>query len=68
MVDLHLQGKLELDDYITHTMPLKDINVTIPANDTSRLVAMSIFHGFQYFIPLAIFIAGFWLWWKRRKA
>ena len=49
-------------------MPLKDINVTIPSNDKSRLLAMGIFHGFQYFIPLAIFIAGFWLWWKRRKA
>ncbi len=49
-------------------MPLKDINVTIPSDDKNRLIAWSVFHGFQYFIPLAFFIAGFWLWWKRRKA
>lgn len=49
-------------------MPLRDVNMTIPSDDKSRLLAMAIFHGFQYFIPLAIFIAGFWLWWKRRKA
>ena len=57
------------DSLITiQPMPLKDINVTIPSDDKSRLVAWMIFHGFQYFIPLAFFIAGFWLWWKRRKA
>ncbi len=49
-------------------MPLRDINVDIPATASSRLLAQSIFQGFQYFIPLAIFVAGFWLWWKRRKA
>lgn len=49
-------------------MPLKDINVTIPSDDTSRLVAWTVFHGFQFFIPIGVFIAGFWLWWKRRKA
>jgi len=49
-------------------MPLKDINVTIPSDDKNRLIAWSVFHGFQYFIPLGLFIAGFWLWWKRRKA
>lgn len=49
-------------------MPLKDINVTIPNDDKGRLVAWTVFHAFQFFIPLAFFIAGFWLWWKRRKA
>jgi hypothetical protein len=47
---------------------LKDINVTIPSDEKSRFVAWWVFHGFQYFIPLGFFIAGFWLWWKRRKA
>ncbi len=57
------------DSLITiQPMPLKDINVTIPSDDKSRIVAWMVFHGFQYFIPLAFFVAGFWLWWKRRKA
>jgi len=49
-------------------MPLKDINVTIPSDDKNRLIAWIVFHGFQYIIPLGFFIAGFLLWWKRRKA
>ncbi|WP_047541400.1 GldG family protein [Methylotenera versatilis] len=49
-------------------MPLKDINVTIPSDDKGRAVAWTVFHSFQYFIPLGFFVAGFWLWWKRRKA
>jgi ABC-type uncharacterized transport system involved in gliding motility auxiliary subunit len=49
-------------------MPLKDINVTIPATDQGRLVAWSVFHAFQYFIPVGLFVAGLFLWWKRRKA
>ena len=49
-------------------MPLKDINVTIPNDDKGRVVAWTVFHSFQYFIPLGFFIAGFWLWWKRKKA
>jgi hypothetical protein len=49
-------------------MPLKDINVTIPNDAKGYAVAWTVFHGFQYFIPLGFFIAGFWLWWKRRKA
>ncbi len=49
-------------------MPLKDINVTIPNDNKSFVIAWIVFHGFQYIIPLAFFIAGFWLWWKRRKA
>lgn len=49
-------------------MPLKDINVTIPDTDMGRIVAWTVFHGFQYFIPLGMMIAGFYFWWKRRKA
>ncbi len=49
-------------------MPLKDINVTIPDTDSGRLIAWTVFHAFQYFIPLGMMIAGFYLWWKRRKA
>ena len=49
-------------------MPLKDINVTIPDTDSGRIIAWIVFHGFQYFIPLGMMIAGFYLWWKRRKA
>ena len=57
------------DQLITiQPMPLKDINMTIPNDNTGRIVAWTVFHSFQYFIPLAFFIAGFWLWWKRRKA
>lgn len=49
-------------------MPLKDINVTIPDTDSGRMVAWIVFHGFQYFIPIGMIIAGFYFWWKRRKA
>ncbi|HSI38812.1 MAG TPA: GldG family protein [Methylotenera sp.] len=49
-------------------MPLKDINVSIPDTSTARIVAWTVFHGFQYFIPLGFMIAGFYFWWKRRKA
>ncbi len=49
-------------------MPLKDINVTIPDTDLGRMVAWLVFHGFQYFIPLGMVMAGFFFWWKRRKA
>ena len=57
------------DQLITiQPMPLKDINVTIPDSDSGRLVAWTVFHGFQYLLPLAMMIAGFYFWWKRRKA
>jgi ABC-type uncharacterized transport system involved in gliding motility auxiliary subunit len=49
-------------------MPLKDINMTIPDTDSGRIIAWTVFHGFQYFIPLGFMIAGFYFWWKRRKA
>lgn len=57
------------DNLITiQPMPLKDINVTIPDTDSGRLVAWTVFHAFQYFIPLGMMLAGFIFWWKRRKA
>lgn len=57
------------DSLITiQPMPLKDINVTIPTDRKSFVIAWLVFHGFQYFIPLAFFILGFFFWWKRRKA
>jgi len=57
------------DELITiQPMPLKDVNVTIPNDSKSVFIAWTIFHSFQYFIPLALFIAGFGIWFKRRKA
>ncbi len=49
-------------------MPLKDINVRIPDSDMGRIVAWTVFHGFQFFLPIGMMIAGFYFWWKRRKA
>ena len=57
------------DSLITiQPMPLKDINVQIPDTRTGVAIAWTVFHGFQYFIPLGFLIAGFLLWWKRRRA
>jgi ABC-type uncharacterized transport system involved in gliding motility auxiliary subunit len=49
-------------------MPLKDVNVTIPNDSKSVFLAWTIFHSFQYFIPIILFIAGFVIWFRRRKA
>ena len=49
-------------------MPLKDVNVTIPNDSKSVFLAWTIFHSFQYFIPIVLFIAGFVIWFRRRKA
>ncbi len=49
-------------------MPLKDVNVTIPNDSKSVFLAWTIFHSFQYFIPVALFVAGFVIWFRRRKA
>lgn len=57
------------DELITiQPMPLKDANMTIPSTDAARMVAWTVFHGFQFIIPLGFIIAGFWFWWRRRKA
>ena len=49
-------------------MPLKDVNVTIPDNKISFIIAWTIFHSFQYFIPIGFFVVGILFWFKRRKA
>ena len=49
-------------------MPLKDINVVIPEDNKSFMIAWSVFHAFQYFIPIGLFVYGFWQWYRRRKA
>jgi ABC-type uncharacterized transport system involved in gliding motility auxiliary subunit len=57
------------DELITiQPMPLKDANMAIPSTDAARMVAWTIFHGFQFIIPLCFVIVGFWFWWRRRKA
>jgi hypothetical protein len=32
------------------------------------LIAWTVFHSFQYFIPIIIFVLGIFFWFKRRKA
>lgn len=57
------------DNLITiQPMPLKDINVTIPDTKMGVVTAWTVFHSFQYFIPLGFLVAGLLLWWKRRRA
>jgi hypothetical protein len=57
------------DELITiQPMPLKDVNMAIPSTDAARMVAWTIFHSFQFIIPLGFVIVGFWFWWRRRKA
>ena len=57
------------DNLITiQPMPLKDINVTIPDTKAGVAIAWTVFHAFQWFIPIGMMIAGFVFWWKRRKA
>jgi ABC-type uncharacterized transport system involved in gliding motility auxiliary subunit len=57
------------DSLITiQPMPLKDINVSIPDTKMGVVTAWTVFHVFQYFIPLGFLIAGVLLWWKRRRA
>jgi hypothetical protein len=48
--------------------PLKDVNVTIPSDSKSVFVAWTVFHAFQYFFPVGLFLLGFWIWFRRRKA
>ena len=49
-------------------MPLKDVNVTIPDNQMSFSIAWTVFHSFEYFIPIGFFVLGILFWFKRRKA
>lgn len=46
-------------------MPLKDININIPAGS---ILALIVGYGTQYVLPIAVLVAGLLLWWKRRKA
>lgn len=56
------------DELITiQPMPLKDANVTIPPTDIGRAIAWTVFHGFQFIIPLGFLATGLWFWWRRRK-
>ncbi|MGB2832687.1 MAG: Gldg family protein [Methylotenera sp.] len=72
------------DNLITiQPMPLKDVNVKIPEEGWGHIWAMIIYNpikltddpnGFFFFglfnfmIPVVLMIAGFYFWWKRRKA
>lgn len=49
-------------------MPLKDINVTIPTGTMHFIIAWVVFHGFQFFIPVTLLVAGIAIWLIRRKA
>ena len=49
-------------------MPLKDINVSIPNDSKSVFIAWTIFHSFQYFIPIRFFNYRLLVWYRRRKA
>lgn len=48
--------------------PLKDVNVIIPATTGGKTLALSIFIGFRWLLPIGLLVAGFVIWWKRRKA
>ncbi|HEY8118174.1 MAG TPA: GldG family protein [Methylophilaceae bacterium] len=48
--------------------PLKDINVIIPSGAANVFIAWTVFHGYEFFIPLGLLIAGVVIWWRRRKA
>ena len=48
--------------------PLKDVNMTIPSGTASFLIAWSVFHGYEFFIPGALLFTGIFIWWRRRKA
>ena len=58
------------DDNLISIQPmlLKDVNVTIPDNKISFIIAWTVFHSFQYFIPIGFFVVGILFWFKRRKA
>lgn len=48
--------------------PLKDVNVIIPATPSGKAVALLIFVSFRWILPIGLLIAGFVIWWRRRKA
>ncbi|MCB5186802.1 GldG family protein [Methylobacillus caricis] len=48
--------------------PLKDVNVIIPSEGWSNLLAQSVFLGFSRILPVVLVIIGVVIWWRRRKA
>ena len=58
------------DDNLISIQPmlLKDVNVTIPNDKMSFIIAWTVFHSFEYFIPIGFFVLGILFWFKRRKA
>ena len=72
------------DNLITiQPLPLKDVNITIPEEGWGHVWAMIVWNPiqftdnpnstfpfglFNFIIPFALMIAGFYFWWKRRKA
>jgi hypothetical protein len=42
--------------------------VTIPTGTKHFIIAWTVFHAFQFFIPVALLVAGVLIWWKRKKA
>lgn len=56
------------DNLITiQPRPLKDVNITIPSDPTSKLTAIAIFFGFRLGLPIILLITGVVIWLKRRK-
>ena len=72
------------DNLITiQPMPLKDVNITIPESGWGHIWAMIIYNPiqlgsdqkttypfglFNFILPFAMVLAGFFFWRKRRKA
>ncbi len=48
--------------------PLKDVNVLIPTDQWNRFLAIAVFFGFRWVLPITLLLTGVILWWKRRKA
>lgn len=56
------------DNLITiQPRPIKDANVTIPADSWNRFLAMAIFFGFRLVLPIVLLVTGVLIWWRRRK-
>lgn len=56
------------DNLITiQPRPLKDANVTIPADAWNRFLAMVVFFGFRLVLPIVLLVTGVVIWWRRRK-
>ncbi len=69
-IGINMINWLSGDDNLISIQPmvLKDVNVTIPNDRTSVFIAWIVFHSFQYFVPIIIFVLGIFFWFKRKKA